>query len=136
MPVTIPANISSVMYVQIRMVAAIAYMGGYNIRSDRVRTLVYTCLTGNAAKDILKDVGIVIGRKLTEQAIKKLSREVITKINQRVGFRLLTKFGEKGAVNLGRAVPLVGGLIGATLDALATNVIGNVARDTFIPEGA
>lgn len=28
MPVTIPANISSVMYVQVRMIAAIAQMGG------------------------------------------------------------------------------------------------------------
>ena len=28
MPVTVPVNISSVMYVQVRMIAAIAYMGG------------------------------------------------------------------------------------------------------------
>ncbi|WP_257575197.1 EcsC family protein [Vibrio parahaemolyticus] len=28
MPVTLPANITSVMYVQIRMIAAIAHMGG------------------------------------------------------------------------------------------------------------
>ena len=28
LPVSIPANISSVLYIQIRMIAAIAYMGG------------------------------------------------------------------------------------------------------------
>ena len=49
-----------------------------------------------------------------------------------MGFRLLTKFGEKGAINMGKAVPLLGGLIGLTFDSVATNTIGNTARDTFI----
>ncbi|TBW06815.1 EcsC family protein [Azotobacter chroococcum subsp. isscasi] len=132
MPIAIPANISSVIYVQIRMIAAIAYMGGHNLKDDRVKSLVYTCLTGNAAKDILKDIGIVMGRKFTESAIKNISSKTITIINQKVGFRLLTKFGEKGVINLGKAVPILGGVIGATFDSVATNTIGNIARDTFI----
>ncbi|MEH7334851.1 EcsC family protein [Neobacillus drentensis] len=132
LPVAIPANIATVMYVQIRMIAAIAHMGGYDLRDDRVKTLVYTCLCGNAAKDIAKDFGIKFGTKLTETAIKNISREVITKINQAVGFRLLTKFGEKGVINLGKAIPLVGGVIGGTVDGISTNIIGNVARDAFI----
>ncbi|UQQ36164.1 EcsC family protein [Paenibacillus polymyxa] len=132
LPVAIPANIASVMYVQIRMIAAIAHMAGYDLRDDRVKTLVYTCLCGNAAKDIVKEFGIKIGTKLTETAIKKISAEVIVKINQAVGFRLLTKFGEKGVVNLGKAIPLVGGVIGGTMDGISTNLIGNVARDTFL----
>ena len=132
MPVTIPANIASVMYVQVRMIAALAYLGGHDLKDDRVKTLVYACLAGNAAKDILKDVGIVVGRKLTENAIKKVSGETIKRINQWVGFRLLTKFGEKGAINLGKSIPLIGGVVGATFDSISTNVIGNFARDTFI----
>lgn len=133
MPVTIPANIASVMYVQIRMIAAIAHLGGHDLKDDRVKALVYACLTGNAAKDIMKDIGIVVGRKLTENAIKNVSGKTITAINQKVGFRLLTKFGEKGAINLGKAIPLVGGIVGATFDSVTTNIIGNIARDTFIP---
>lgn len=95
--------------------------------------MAYACLTGNAAKDILKDVGIVVGRKLTENAIKNISGKTITKINQAVGFRLFTKFGQKGAINFGKAVPLIGGIIGATFDSVTTNIVGNIARDTFIP---
>ena len=132
MPVTIPANITSVMYVQIRMIAAIAHMGGNDLKNDKVKSLVYACLAGNAAKDILKDIGIVVGSKLTTQAIKGISGKTIVAINQKVGFRLLTKFGEKGAVNLGKAVPLVGGFIGGTFDSITTNTIGNIARNTFI----
>lgn len=132
MPVTIPANIASVMYVQIRMIAAIAHIGGHDIKDDRVKTLVYACLTGNAAKDIIKDAGIVIGTKLTTNAIKNISGKTLIEINKKVGFRLFTKFGEKGVINLGKAVPLVGGIIGGSMDSIATNTIGNIARDTFI----
>ena len=41
-------------------------------------------------------------------------------------------FGEKGVVNLGKAVPLAGGVVGAIADSVPTKIIGNVARDTFI----
>jgi len=132
MPVTIPANLASVMYVQIRMIAAIAHMGGHDLKNDKVKALIYACLAGNAAKDVLKDIGIVVGTKLTTQAIQNISGKTIVAINQKVGFRLLTKFGEKGAVNLGKAIPLVGGIIGGTVDSVTTNTIGNIARDTFI----
>ncbi|MDT8696721.1 EcsC family protein [Acinetobacter baumannii] len=132
LPVAIPANVASVIYVQIRMIAAIAHMGGYNLNDDRVRSLVFVCLTGNAAKDILKDVGMVVGKKLAENAIKNISGKTIIAINKKVGFRLLTKFGEKGAINLGKTIPLFGGIVGATFDSITTNTIGNIARDTFI----
>jgi uncharacterized protein (DUF697 family) len=132
MPVAIPANIVGVMYVQVRMIAAIAHIGGYDLKDDRVKALVYTCIAGNAAKDIMKDIGIVVGRKLTENAIRNISGKTIMAINQKIGFRLLTKFGEKGIVNLGKTVPIVGGIIGALLDSATTNSIGNIARNTFI----
>ena len=132
MPVTIPVNLASVIYVQIRMIAAIAHIGGYDLKDDKVKTLVYVCMAGNGAKDILKDVGIIIGKKMTTQAIKNISGKTITIINQKIGFRLLTKFGEKGAINLGKTIPFIGGLIGGTFDTITTNTIGNIARNTFI----
>ena len=132
MPVTIPANLGSVWFVQIRMIAAIACMGGYDLRDDRVKTLVYACLTTSAAKDILKHAGIDVSKKLAKGALNNLSGKVIRKINKAVGFRLLTKFGEKGVVNLHKLIPLAGGVVGAIVDASATNTIGNIARDTFI----
>ncbi|MEH7444274.1 EcsC family protein [Bacillus sp. JJ1122] len=134
LPVAVPANITSVILVQMRMVAAIAHMGGYDLKDDQVKSFVYACLAGNGAKDILKNAGIQIGKKLAVTGIKKIPFEVIKKINQAVGFRLLTKFGEKGVINLGKMVPLAGGIIGGTVDAVATNTIGNVAHKLFIQE--
>lgn len=134
LPVAIPVNLASVILVQMRMVAAIAHMGGYDVKDDQVKTFVYACLAGNEAKDILKNAGIQVGRRLAVSGIKKIPFEVIKKINQAVGFRLLTKFGEKGVINLGKMVPFAGGVIGGTVDAMTTNTIGKVAQKIFIQD--
>lgn len=120
------------MYLQLQMVAAVACMGGYDVRNDRVKTVCYTCLCGNAATDILKGAGITIGKKLTVGTIERLSFEVIKKINQKVGFRMITKFGQTGAINLGKAVPLVGGVVGGTFDGTTTYTIGRFAKNVFV----
>ncbi|MBI6180515.1 EcsC family protein [Serratia proteamaculans] len=132
LPIAIPANITSVMYIQIRMIAAIAHMGGYDLKTDNVRALVYTCLCGNAAKDILKEAGIKIGTQLSKSVINKIPGEVLKTINKAVGFRLLTKYGTQGSINLVKWVPLAGGIIGGAFDGVSTNIIGNVARKTFM----
>jgi len=82
LPVAIPANITSVLFIQIRMIAAIAHMSGHDLRNDQVKTMVYVCLCGNAAGEVLKSAGVKIGTKLTEQAIRNISGAVLTKINQ------------------------------------------------------
>jgi len=132
MPVTIPTNLASVLYVQIRMIAAIAKMGGHDLKNDKIRTLVLACLAGDGTMEILRDVGIQAGKKAAQIAINKISGAVITKINQAVGFRLVTKAGSTGVVNLTKMVPFLGGVIGAAFDATVTNMIGNAARDIFI----
>lgn len=132
LPVTVPANIAGVMYVQLRMIGAIAHMGGHNIRNDRAKTMMYVCLVGNAAADVLKDMGITVATKLTTNAIKNISGATLKKINQAVGMRLITKAGTTGVINLGKAVPIIGGLIGGAFDGFTTNTIGNKAREIFI----
>lgn len=136
LPLAVPVNISSVLFVQIRMIAAIAIIGGYDVKNDKVRTLIYASMCGNAATEILKNAGVQVGKKLSVQVIKNISGVVLTKINQKVGFRLITKFGEKGVINLGKTVPIVGGIVGATVDAVSTNTVGNVARNIFTGNNA
>jgi hypothetical protein len=54
LPVAIPANLASILYIQIRMIAAIARLGGYDLREDKVKTMVFICLVGNVAKDMIQ----------------------------------------------------------------------------------
>lgn len=134
LPVAIPANIASVIYVQLRMIAYIAYIVGHNPSDDEVRTMAYVCLTGSAAGDILKQAGIKVGEKLTVNMIKKIPGTVLTKINQKVGFKLLTKYGEKGVINFVKLVPFVGGAIGGGIDISSTKVISNNAIKYFVKQ--
>lgn len=129
---TLPANITSVMYVQLRMCCAIAKMAGYDIHSDQVQTLIYACLTGSAASDILKQAGIQFGNKFGVAMVKKIPGKTLQAINRKVGFRFVTKFGEKGIVNLGKVVPIIGGAIGGGIDIASTRIIGNNVYKIFM----
>lgn len=71
LPLALPANIASTIYVQIRMVATIAYMAGYDIKHDRVKTMIYMCLLGNSVGEIAKDFGVTVGTKFTKAFIEK-----------------------------------------------------------------
>jgi len=132
LPIAIPANLVSVVYIQIRMIAAIALMGGYDLRDDRVKSLVYLCLAGNMAKEILQDIGITLGKRITAQIIGNISEKTIITINRRIGLELLSKTGSRGVINLGKAIPVAGGIISGSFDVFTTNLVGNMARNVFI----
>ena len=134
LPVTVSADMLSVTLIQLRMVAGIAKLGGYDLQDDSVRAFVIACLTGQSVSSVLKDTGITVSEKLAVSGIKKIPAETIKAINQKVGFRMLTKFGESGVINLGKAVPIVGGIVGGGFDAGTTKVIAEVAYKTFIKE--
>ena len=82
LPIAVPANITSVLYIQIRMIATIASMRGYNLKDDQVKTLVFLALTGQGATEILKQSGIKIGHGITGALIKKIPTEIIKAINK------------------------------------------------------
>ena len=131
MPVTLPANIGSVLYVQMRMIACTAYMAGFELNSDQTQTFVYACLAGVSVNKLVKQAGIRFGVKFTNGLIKKIPGKVLTKINQKVGFRFITKFGSKGIINLGKLVPGVGAVIGGGLDLVETKTISSRAYKWF-----
>lgn len=133
LPIAIPANIASVIYVQLRMIAAIASIGGYDPSEDEVQTLAYACLAGMGAGDICKIAGVnAVNKIATKFVMQKITGEFCKKVNQKIGFRFITKAGEKGIINLTKVVPLVGGFVGGGIDYLGTKAIAQKAYNTFI----
>jgi len=129
---TVPANISSVLYVQMRMIACTAYMAGFDLNDDQVQTFVYACLAGVSVNEIVKKFGINFGQKMAKVGINKIPGKVLVKINQRLGFRFATKFGEKGLVNLGKLIPIAGSVVSGGLDFVETKIIADRAYKMFI----
>lgn len=113
------------------MIACTAYLSGYDLNSDQTQTFVYACLAGVAVSEVLKQAGIKFGLKFAEGLIKKIPGKVLVKINQKVGFRFITKFGTKGLINLGKMVPGVGAVVGGGLDLVETKIIANRAYKWF-----
>lgn len=131
MPITLPANVTSVLYVQMRMIACVAYMAGFELESDETQTFVYACLAGVAVNGLVKQASIKFGMKFANGLIKKIPGKVLTKINQKVGFRFLTKFGTKGVINLGKLLPGVGAIVGGGLDYVETKIISRRSYKWF-----
>lgn len=131
MPATLPVNVTSVLYVQMRMIACTAYIAGFELNSDETQTFVYACLAGVAVNELIKQASIKFGVKFANELIKKIPGKVLTKINQKVGFRFITKFGTKGIVNLGKLLPGVGAVVGGGLDFFETKMIAKRSYKWF-----
>ncbi len=131
MPATLPVNVTSVLYVQMRMIACTAYIAGFELNSDETQTFVYACLAGVAVNELIKQASIKFGVKFANGLIKKIPGKVLTKINQKVGFRFITKFGTKGIVNLGKLLPGVGAVVGGGLDFFETKMIAKRSYKWF-----
>ena len=131
---TLPINVSSILFIQIRMIAAIAYIGGIrDLRNDQLQTAVKCCLLGESVQSFLKKAGIKTTEKVfVKKIMPKITGKMITKINRAIGFRLLTKGGSTGIVNIGKMVPVLGCVVGSIFDGVSTNIVGNAAIKTFV----
>ncbi len=131
LPVAIPTDIAMFYAYAGRCAAAVAYLRGYDIESDEVRSVVLLSLLGAGGVAAASKVGVELGTKTAMAALKKLPGKVLIEINKKVGFRLVTKAGAKGVVNLGKLVPFVGGGVGATVNAVGMRTVANYAKSNF-----
>ena len=136
MPVAIPTSLAASLAIQARMVAAIAEIHGHDSKDDQVQTAILLCMLGTAMEDVVKQAGVTLGGKAAIEGLKRVPGKVLIEINKRIGFRLVTKFGEKGVVNLAKLVPLVGGAVGGTFDGATCYMVGQAADRAFRPATA
>lgn len=132
LPITVPAGVGGRYLIATRMCAAIAHLRGHDVHSEEVRSAIMVSLLGSAGTEVLKNAGVQIGTKSTTAALRRLPGKVLIEINKKVGYRLLTKFGQRGVINLAKLVPAVGGVIGATVDGVGCRTIGVYAKSTFV----
>lgn len=135
LPVAIPADLTILYAYSARCAAGVAHLRGFDVETDEVRSLVLISLLGSAGAAVLADAGIKVAQKGALSALRKLPGRVLIEINKKVGFRLITKFGEKGVINLGKLVPLVGGPVGAAVNVATMRTVGTYAKRNFLPAG-
>lgn len=136
MPVALPANVLGFYLVATRMTAAVAAIRGYDITNEQIRTAVLLSLVGADSSDLLKKAGAVApAGRLTNLAAQRLPGPALMMVNKAVGFRLLSRTGTGVLKRFGRAVPVLGGAVGAGTDAYLLNKIADQSRVEFPRRG-
>ncbi|WP_432573011.1 EcsC family protein [Kineococcus sp. SYSU DK005] len=137
LPVALPANVVGFYVLATRAVAAVAELRGYDTSRPEVRSAVLLTLVGADATDVLKSAGLPslnIGGRLASLATRRWPPAVLMLVNKGVGFRLLARLGTGGLVRAGsRAVPFLGGAIGAGADAVMLRRIAKHAEHALPP---
>ncbi len=134
LPVALPANVAGFYIIATRMAASIAALRGYDLDTEEVRSAVLLSLVGAESDDLLKKAGYAHTGRLANLAAQRLPGPVLMAVNKGVGFRLLTQVGKKTFARLGRGVPLMGGVIGAGIDAYMLKQIADHVRNEFPPK--
>ncbi|MGJ9424079.1 EcsC family protein [Aeromicrobium sp. CF3.5] len=128
--VSVPANVVGVTLVQCHLVAGIAHLRGYDLENPRVRNAILACMLGeDTVKSLVKKhrlpsspMALATSPVHDPELDETLGREVTSEIVARAA-------GKRAVTLIGRRVPLVGGAVGASSDALATRQIGQYAAE-------
>ena len=134
-PVTVPADLVSCLWVELRMASAIAYMCGLDPRSDCIRTFTFVSLCGDSATDVLEQSGIDTRERLTLERVSKIPDETLVNIKKTVGIHMMTGRVGKGMLSLHRAVPVVSAFLNAGLNAVWCSKAGDAAKYLFMTMG-
>lgn len=134
MPVTLPANLAGLAVLQLRMAAAIAHLRGYDIDDPRVRLACLASLLGEDGVQEMRRLRLLPGspRELaTGLAIEPATGdELIKQVSQSLAAQVA---GKRVTVTVARRIPGLGGVVGASVDAVNTYKIGRYVAAELAP---
>jgi hypothetical protein len=132
LPLLLPTNIFEFYVQATRMVGAIAKIRGYDLGDQEVRARVLASLVGEESGEILDNVGLgPIAGAATRRVAKRLPKSPLSEVTKAIGVRLLRRFGLRSARLFGKAIPGLGGVIGAVSDRRQLGRIAQAAKSSF-----
>lgn len=129
-PITLPANVVGAAGIQLHLAATIAAIGGHDTDDPEVRAACVACLE--------KKVGRAGSNEPEEEVARRAGIKVLERLIRLAGESAARGVGWAARRTLlrriGRRIPGVGGILGATSDGLMTRHVGACARDRFIDD--
>lgn len=127
-PITLPANVVGAASVQLHLAATIAALAGHDPADPTTRAACVACLekkVGRAGQnEPEKEVAVRTGIKVAERLIRLTGEQAA----RGAGWAARKVFLRR----LGRRIPGLGGIIGASSDGLMTRHVGRCARSRFL----
>lgn len=134
MAVTVPTNITGLALIQCRMVAGILHLRGYDLDDPRVRDAILACLLGEDKIAQLVKKREIPGPPMEIAGALVHDDNLDDLLANEVASELVTRAaGKRLATTVGRRVPVVGGVVGASTDAFVTWKIGRYVDREFLP---
>lgn len=140
MPITVPTSVAGNFIINARLVGAVAHLRGYDLSDPQVQMMIQFVVTGVGIEQVATELGVKLGEQAVERvaaraawaAIDAIPAILIDKMGVRVGYLLVIRYGtSRTAAVLTKMVPLLGSLVGGTVDASFTRATAALARKTF-----
>ena len=126
--ILIPANITGLALLQCRMIAGIAHLRGYDLNDPKMRNAILLCLLGEDDVNSMVKSKKLPAPPMAMATAPLQGADLDRVIAGAVAGTLIARIaGKRLATQLGRRVPLVGGLVGMTADGFATWQVGRYA---------
>ena len=132
--VAIPANITGLALIQCRMVASIAWLRGYDLDDPRVRNAVLATILGEDDVEKLIRKRRLPAPPMALATAPQYDPDLDRVVAGEVAAELITRVaGKRLASTIGRRVPVVGGVVGLTVDGFETWRVGRYADRELLP---
>ena len=132
--VTIPANITGLALLQCRMIAGIAHLRGHDLEDPRVRNAILVTLLGEDTVESLVKKRQIPAPPRALATSPATDAETDRLVSGVVASDLVAKvIGKRLATQIGRRLPVVGGLVGLGADGYATWKVGRYADREWLP---
>jgi hypothetical protein len=126
--VTIPANITGLALLQCRMIAGIAHLRGHDLEDPRVRNAILVTLLGADTVESLVKKKQIPAPPMALATSPATDAETDRLVSGVVASDLVAKVvGKRLATQVGRRLPVVGGLVGLGADGYSTWKVGRYA---------
>lgn len=131
MPVALPADLTIYHLRAARLAACVAHLRGYDLTSPVIRLLVALTLAGQEGRRLAQRQGIELGSFEAIGRLHDLPASLLQELEQAVGIRLITNAGVKGAINVARFVPVIGGVAAGAVNVMGLRDIATAATSNF-----
>ena len=134
LPVLLPTNVMEFYIQATRMVGAIAVVRGHDLDDEEVRVRVLATLLGEESGDVLRNIGLSpVAGAAARGVAGRLPASPHSAVVSAVGGRLIRRFGLRSARLFGKAIPGLGGVLGALSDRKQLARIAETAKKSFPP---
>ena len=132
--VAIPANVTGLALIQCRMVASIAWLRGYDLDDPRVRNAILATILGEDDVEKLIRKRRLPAPPMALATAPQYDPDLDRVVAGEVAAELITRVaGKRLASTIGRRVPVVGGVVGLTVDGFETWRVGRYADRELLP---